>query len=352
MFGFHKKTGRNPLACNKYYNTNLYFQFTFFSVFGKLNLFPDCREFLLLFMKLKSRRNRKKNSKNIFVPIVFLTFSVLILGIFAYSFTHPSKSFSEKIIPAKALGNIKVSPPPTPVPSPTPTPSPTPAPLVGYCLNVPVLMYHHIQPNAQAHDLGQSSLSVDNGRFDQQMGYLISSGYSFISAEQLIDALVNHIGVPNKSIVVISDDGYSDFYTYAYPVLQKYHILANLAVITGLVGGSDYVTWGQVEEMAHSGLVTMLNHTWSHYAINNGTLDKINYEIATAKQQLIDHTSQAVDTFVYPFGSFNSSAISALQSQGIRGAFSEIPGHWQCDSFVMALHRTRIGNSDLSYYGF
>jgi len=302
--------------------------------------------------KLKVKRNKKKSSKNIFFTALFLMFSVLILGIFACTFFRFSKSFSEKIIPAKVLGNIKVSPPPTPVPSPSPTPSPTPMPLVGYCLNVPVLMYHHIQPNTQAHDLGQSSLSVDNGRFDLQMGYLVSSGYSFLSAEQLVDALVSHTGVPNKSIVVMSDDGYSDFYTYAYPILQKYHILANLAVITGLVGGSDYVTWGQVEEMAHSGLVTMLNHTWSHYAINHGTLDKINYEIATAKQQLIDHTGQAVDTFVYPFGSFNSSAILALQSQGVKGAFSEITGHWQCDSFIMALHRIRIGNSDLSYYGF
>jgi len=213
-------------------------------------------------------------------------------------------------------------------------------------------MYHHIQPNAQAHDRGQSSLSVDNGQFDLQMGYLVSSGYSLISTEQLVNALIGHSGVPNKSIVVISDDGYGDFYTYAYPILQKYHIVANLAVITGLVGGSDYVTWGQIEEMAHSGLVNMTNHTWSHYAINHGSMDKIQYEIATAKQQLKDHTGQAIDTFVYPYGAVNSLAVSGLQSEGVKGAFSEIPGHWQCDSFIMALHRTRIGNANLSYYGF
>jgi peptidoglycan/xylan/chitin deacetylase (PgdA/CDA1 family) len=104
--------------------------------------------------------------------------------------------------------------------------------------------------------------------------------------------------------------------------------------------------------MAHSGLVTMLNHTWSHYAINHGSLDKIKYEIETAKQQLADHTGQNTDLFVYPFGSINYLAISTLQTEGVRGAFSEIPGHWQCDSFIMALHRIRIGNTSLSYYGF
>ena len=280
---------------------------------------------------------------------MLLAFLILVLGIFSHPFAHTSKNFADKLIPAKALGGIKLKPSPTP--TPTVVPSPTPIPLVGYCLNVPVLMYHHIQPNAQAHNLGQTSLSVDNGQFDLQMGYLVSSGYSLISAQQLVDALITHSGLPGKSIVVIADDGYSDFYTYAYPILQKYHIVANLAVITGLIGGSDYVTWGQIEEMAHSGLVNMTNHTWSHYAINHGSLDKIKYEISTAKQQLQDHTGQDISTFVYPFGAVNSLGISALQSQGIRGAFSEIPGYWQCDSFIMALHRTRIGNTNLSYYG-
>jgi hypothetical protein len=58
------------------------------------------------------------------------------------------------------------------IPSPTLTATPTPAPLLGFCLKVPVLMYHHIQPEATAKELGQTSLTVDNGIFDQQMSYL------------------------------------------------------------------------------------------------------------------------------------------------------------------------------------
>jgi len=55
------------------------------------------------------------------------------------------------------LGNIKVIPP-TRDSNYDSTPTPTPIPLIGYCLNVPVLMYHHIQPNAQAQNLGQKKL--------------------------------------------------------------------------------------------------------------------------------------------------------------------------------------------------
>ncbi len=147
------------------------------------------------------------------------------------------------------------------------------------------------------------------------------------------------------------DDGYGDIYSFAYPILQKYHIIANLMIPTGLLGGADYLSWSQLEEMVHSGLAYVTDHTWSHYAITRGPLDKIKFEIETGKQQLQDHTEQNVNLFTYPYGAISANAISILQSEGFIGAFSEIPGFWQCDSFVMALHRTRIGNAPLSHYG-
>lgn len=241
----------------------------------------------------------------------------------------------------------------TPILSPTPTsiPTPTPVPLIGYCLNVPVLMYHHIQPNSEAENKGQKALSIDVDAFDRQMDYLVSSGYTTISAKQLADALINKTSLPQKSIVITIDDGYRDVYQYVYPILQKYRVVANLMIPSGLMGGTDYLSWGELQEMTRSGLVFVGNHTWSHYSITRGPLDKIKFEIATGKQQLQDYTGQNVETFTYPYGEFNDNAILVLKNEGFVAAFSEIPGFWQCDSFIMALHRTRIGNSHLSYYG-
>jgi len=299
----------------------------------------------------KTKRERKSTSENIFLLTTLATlylFLYLIINfkgiINAISLTNSG----EKFISAKSLGKLPLIPPVTP--APTLTPAPTPAPLVGYCLNVPVLMYHHIQPEAEAQVRGQKALTVDNGQFDQQIGYLVASGYSIISARQLIEALINHSSLP-KSIVITIDDGYNDIYQYAFPILQKYHIIANLMIPTGLLGGENYMSWGQLEEMVHSGLAYVTDHTWSHYAITHGALDKIKFEIETGKQQLQDHTGQNVNLFTYPYGSFSSNAITILQQAGFIGAFSEIPGHWQCDSFLMTLHRSRIGNAPLSYYG-
>src|SRR5579872_4349543 len=52
------------------------------------------------------------------------------------------------------------------------SPKPSPIPLSGYCINVPILMYHHIQPMDIAKQTGQQSLTVDNVAFDSQMAYI------------------------------------------------------------------------------------------------------------------------------------------------------------------------------------
>lgn len=232
-----------------------------------------------------------------------------------------------------------------------PTSTPTPVALSGFCLNVPVLLYHHVQPQSQASELGQTSLSVDNVIFEEQMAYLVSNGYTPIYAVRLADALRLQTPLPGKSIVITFDDGYKDAYVYVYPILQKYNLVGNFMIATGLVGSSSYLSWGEIEEMSRSGLAYFVDHTWSHYAIGYGQRDKIKFEIETAKQQLEQHTGQVVSIFAYPFGSFNSTSIEVLRESGFLGAFSTIPGFWQCDSFIMTLHRNHIGNAPLSAYG-
>jgi len=221
----------------------------------------------------------------------------------------------------------------------------------GYCISVPVLLYHHIQPQSEAIRKGQTSLSVDNGIFDLQMKYLLENGYNTINAPTLINALLSRTPLPSKSIIVTIDDGYKDAFFYAFPILKKYHITANFMIAAGLIGGSDYMSWDDINQLKQSGLAYFVNHTLSHFAVSHGASDKIHYEILTGKQQLEQNTGQTVNIFAYPYGYFNNNAISILQSDGFSGAFSTIPGFLQCDSFIMTLHRNHVGNAPLSAYG-
>lgn len=301
---------------------------------------------------------KRRKSFSFFFFLIILLF-VGLYGIFISSQeeskshitndTHQVKS-NMNVLSAKQI--FKPTSVPSATRSATPTYSVTPTPvLTGYCLNVPVLFYHHIQPLATAMAHNNTSLTVSNDIFDTQMQYIVNNGYTTITAKQLIDALKNHSTLPAKSIVITLDDGYRDNYIYAYPIFQKYHLIANIMLATGLMEGADYLTWGQIGEMKNSGLIYYTDHTWSHYPVNKGTVDKIQYEIQTAKQQIEAHTGQSTDIFTYPYGAFNNSAITLLQQDEFVGAFSTISGKIQCDSFIMTLHRTRIGNAPLSLYG-
>lgn len=274
---------------------------------------------------------------------IFLVFGVLVQTRF---YSQNSDKVNKKV--TSYLKNKEVAVTPTTVSSlsPTITQESLAVQTSGFCLRVPVLLYHHIQPVG-----GQSSPSVSRDIFDQQMAYLASSGYTAITAEQLVNALRTQRTLPPKSILITLDDGYRDVYDYAYPIFQKYHLNFNLMIIPGLIGGSDYLSWGQIGEMKGSGLAYFSNHTWSHYTLSRGPLDKVKFEIETAGQQLQDHIGQKIDVFTYPYGSFNNSVISVLQQDGFIGAFSTIPGFWQCDSFIFSLHRSHIGNAPLSVYG-
>lgn len=300
----------------------------------------------------------KKFIKGPFFYLASIICFTFLLGIF-YAISS-RMHVQRRLINSKAFASsiTKVDEFATPTPKPTPIPSVTPTPTYyGYCLNVPVLMYHHTMPWGIAREKNQTSLDVDSTIFDEQVGYLATHGFNFIFAADLIHALKNHTLLPPKSIAITLDDGYDDVYTYAFSTLKKYNAKATVMVPTGLLGNSSgansYYNWGQLADMVHSGLVAVGNHTWSHYPMGSKGPDKDQYEIMTAQQQLKQNLGLNPDVFAYPYGTnaLNTRIQALLAQDGFAGAYSTIGGMVQCDSFIYALRRTRVGNIPFPAYG-
>lgn len=298
-----------------------------------------------------------------FTPAVFLVVAMLLAFTVARDVSsHSFAAVNNKVTTADMHAFTPIqsaarlfSLQPTPTEKNMTMPS-TGAPAAGYCLNVPVLMYHHVQPESVAVQRGQTGLTVDPAYFDQQMNYIATHGYTTITAEQLIMALRNHTGVPPKSIVVTLDDGYQDNYDFAYPIFQKYHLIGNLMVATGLLGGvgnNTYYTWDELKQMVGSGLIYATDHTWSHYSMGSSTPEKDQMEIMTAKQQLESNLGKQQTVFTYPYGTgYNNPRVTQeLIKDGFLGAYSTVGGTWQCDSYIYALRRIHIGNAPLPSYG-
>lgn len=221
----------------------------------------------------------------------------------------------------------------------------------GFCQRVPILMYHHIEPMDVAAAAGHAQFTVSPAVFEAQMQYLAASGYTTLFVDEVVDFLSGQRQLPQKSIVLTFDDGYLDFYQWGYPIIGKYNLKANLLISTGLLENPGYLTWGQLKQMVGSGRVSVVNHTWSHYNLASADSAKMEFEVDTAQKQFEEYLGTTPRVFGYPYGGVNQSAIDFLTSRGFAGALSTIDGTLQCDSFLMSLHRTRVGNAPLSSYG-
>jgi peptidoglycan/xylan/chitin deacetylase (PgdA/CDA1 family) len=340
----------------------------------------------VIYINKKRKVSRNKSKEYITVPLGFLAIifgGLFLLSIFSTYFLLTSHKKETSVFPQSVatIGVLSKLMKRTTTLSPTQFPfhitllstnvlTPTPTAKINvpvhiipvaqaqantandYCLNVPVLLYHHIEPIAQAQKEGHAQLTVDSNYFDQQMAYLAKNGYHAISSDELADALIRHQALPAKSIVVTIDDGYEDNYTYAFQILKKYNITGNFAIPSGLIENKGYMTWSQLKEIASNSNMHIYNHTWSHAALGGASKDKIEYEIITANKQFESNLGKHINIFYYPYGSFSPLAIDVLKEQGFIAAFSTIGGRMQCESYIYVLRRERIGNEPLSSYGF
>jgi peptidoglycan/xylan/chitin deacetylase (PgdA/CDA1 family) len=220
-----------------------------------------------------------------------------------------------------------------------------------FCQHVPVLFYHHIEPLYEAKKKEHAQFTVDTLEFERQLIYLQKNGYKTVTAQKLINSLLTKDPLPAKSVVITIDDGFEDIYPYAFPLIKKYNFVASLMLPTGLVGTKNYLTWDQVKEMNASGVFSIYNHSVTHANFTYISKEQMQKEIIQAKEDLQNKLGITSTTFTYPFGDINDTAIALLKENGYKGAFSTIQGQNQCDTDIMRLSRTRIGNQPLSAYG-
>ncbi|MFA6518992.1 MAG: polysaccharide deacetylase family protein [Candidatus Shapirobacteria bacterium] len=218
------------------------------------------------------------------------------------------------------------------------------------CVNLPVLMYHHIQDNKTAIKYKQTGLSVSPEYLQKQFEYLKSKNYNSISAKQLVNFFDNNTPLPTKPVLITFDDAYEDSYTSAFPLLKSFGFRAEIFAPTGLMNNPDYLSWDKMREMNDSGIVEFGNHTWSHHPAT-GKKEVIEKEITLADGQLKEKGLNQTKLFAYPYGTPGKFAKEILTKMEYKLAFTTYSGRRLCVSKRLELPRIRIGNAPLSRYG-
>lgn len=206
-------------------------------------------------------------------------------------------------------------------------------------LKVLVLNYHKI-------DYLSHSLSVSPDDFDSQMKYLYDHGYHTISPDELYAALAGIGGLPDNPVLITFDDGYSDNYKNAFPVLKKYNFRAAVFVVTDFLDKyPQYLTWDQAREMDAYG-ISIESHTVDHRPMTDLTDEQLRNELIESKKKAEEELGHEVGFVAYPTGTYNLHIAEMVKEAGYKGAFTIKYGNVDEASNVYAIERIPIFHTE------
>lgn len=198
-----------------------------------------------------------------------------------------------------------------------------------------VLVYHRVLAGRR-----KPGEMVGETNFDWQMQYLKKYCAPF---DWLVTPGIGDAGRGIR-VMVTFDDGHSDNFTRAFPILAKHGVPGVFFLVTDFVFGrrkiendagveTDEEVHGPTdEELARavgSGWITIGNHTASHRIVSSLNAYEFDREIAESQSMFRERLGVAPELFAYPRGrrsDMTKEAIPVLEKYGIKAAFTMIPG--------------------------
>jgi peptidoglycan/xylan/chitin deacetylase (PgdA/CDA1 family) len=231
---------------------------------------------------------------------------------------------------------------------------------------IAVLLYHHID------DQAQSGGTITTALFREQLSHLKQQGFQFITFQQF-KRFMEGGEVPDNAVLVTFDDGYSSFYTNAYPVLKQLSVPAVHFIITKDLENPHHsripsLSKDQIMEMTGAGdFIEVQTHTnnlhnkQSEKAYLTTRLkmegkaaegkteedaayrDRIVADIQTSVDKLKPLQINEIDALAYPFGIYHKQATELVKQAGIRYAFTVQPGILERDMDPYQIPRINAG---------
>lgn len=175
---------------------------------------------------------------------------------------------------------------------------------------IPVLMYHSI---GYVKDNG---LVMTPEKFRIQIKYIKDNGYKTLTLDELHALFKENKPIPKKSVIITLDDGYSDNYKYAYPILKEYGAKATIFVITKTIDkNTNYLNSKQIKELQANG-IDIESHTVGHEELINLTYEKQLKTLKESKLELENLLNKSVNYIAYPYGKYNNDTIKAAKEAG------------------------------------
>lgn len=183
---------------------------------------------------------------------------------------------------------------------------------VAQKIKIPILTYHSI-------DESDSVISTRPQTFRRQMMFLKNENFNVVSLKTLGRHLLENKPLPPKTIVLTFDDGFQNFYTTAFPILNEYDFRATVFLITDFCGKfndwaenlpslerSRLMDWNEIRELSEYGY-EFAAHSRTHPDLTRISIEKAESEMAESKSAIEDNLGIAAASFAYPYGKYNAS---------------------------------------------
>ncbi|MFA5339232.1 MAG: poly-beta-1,6-N-acetyl-D-glucosamine N-deacetylase PgaB [Candidatus Omnitrophota bacterium] len=213
-----------------------------------------------------------------------------------------------------------------------------------------IFCYHDVPQVVKLDDY-----ALDRASFVQEIEYLRTHGYHFVSFDDILKASKGKGRLPDKAVFLTFDDELLTFYQSVYPILKLYEIPCMLSVETLWPDKKDpdirapLMTWDQLKEVAQSPLVEIATHT---HNLHRGVMcnpqgntswaavtriydpDTKAYETEEAyRKRVIDDLALSIKILkeklgvdvravAWPYGHQNTIALDEAKALGIQAAFT------------------------------
>ncbi|MCP4370264.1 MAG: polysaccharide deacetylase family protein [Deltaproteobacteria bacterium] len=185
-------------------------------------------------------------------------------------------------------------------------------------------MYHSISNESENGVHPYYKVNTSPEVFTMHMKSLYENNYKVISLSDAVNLLRNepldntdnqsnhwngkHIpSGPINYVVITFDDGFHDFYTHAFPVLQKYSFTATVFLPTGLIENrgaglneKKHLSWDAVRDLSNNN-IDFGSHTVTHPQLKSIKKEEVEYEIRHSRETIEDKLGEVIDSFSYPF---------------------------------------------------
>lgn len=211
---------------------------------------------------------------------------------------------------------------------------------------IPILNYHSISEGGTK---SFKKFTLSQKKFIQHMRYIEEKGYTPITISDYARRVRVQESLPRKTVIITFDDGFADFYRMAFPILQEFHFVASLYVVTNDIGGTsrwlklegeenrEMLTWSQLFEIQKAG-IECGSHSNTHIHLDTARPESAYQEISRSKMILEQKLGTPVSTIAYPYGHYTRHVRQMVIDAGYTAACAvrNLMSHTKDDLFGLA----------------